>query len=536
MLKKKISRRVTRIETRRQVSLELFEGDPALEQPTVPVRCTAIRFEDPDPREIRFGVQRLDEHLRAMGLRDALVLRQMLVDLDWSDFEARYSPVGRPGYAPWLMAGVVLFGLMRGVSSLRELERFTRSDLECMWVGGGITPDHSILGRFIVRHEQELNGPLFESITQAVLRRTDSGRERLAGDGTVLEAMSSRFALIKREALEAQRAQLREQAESKPEQADEQTALAQIERACEALAERPSAKAVVVHEPEAGLLKLKNGRGSRPAYQVTVLANSARVVVDAQVHSTSEQASLADQLERLDGAQTREVLLDAGFNTYTILESTLAKEISLLCPEQAEHVREDERTGVIPLRQFRYVEDGDYYLCPAEQQLHPCRRYAGNPETGQRAYVQYATPACGECERRAQCTRGTQRTIQRSAGQELKEAMRLVMAQVKARQVFAQRKQMVEPVFSTLRERQGLNRFRRRGLSGVRLEFRLHLMAYNLGRALAYARRGLWGHFVALCRLIRALYRQLSVEPSIFRDPVRTAPADRSFASERLAA
>jgi transposase len=531
MLKKKIRRRVTRIETRPQWSLELFEGDPALEQPTMAARRAAIRFEDPDPRDIRFGVQRLDEHLHAMGLRDALVLRQMLVELDWSAFEAHYSPVGRPGYAPWLMAGVVLFGLMRGVSSLRELERFTRSDLECMWVGGGITPDHSILGRFIVRHEQELNGPLFESITQAVLQRTGSGRERLAGDGTVLEAMSSRYALIKREALEAQRAQLREQAESKPEQADE---LAQIERACEALAERPSAKAVVVNEPEAGLLKLKNGRGSRPAYQVTVLANKARVVVDAQMHSTSEQAALTEQLQRIDGTQTRELLLDAGFNTYAILESTLAKEISLLCPDQAEHAREGE--GVIPLRQFRYVEEGDYYLCPAGQQLHPCRRYAGNPATGQRAYVQYTTPACAACEQRAQCTRGKQRTIQRSAGQELKEVMRLVMAQLQARQAFAQRKAMVEPVFSTLRERQGLNRFRRRGLNRVRLEFRLHLMAYNLGRALAYARRGLWGQFLGLCRLIRALCRRLRDDQSICRGPIDPAPAVRSIASVRMAA
>jgi hypothetical protein len=48
-------------------------------------------------------------------------------------------------------------------------------------------------------------------------------------------------------------------------------------------------------------------------------------------------------------------------------------------------------------------------------------------------------------------------------GQELKEALRQVMAQPRARQVFAQRKAMVEPVFSMLRERQGLNRFRRRG-------------------------------------------------------------------------
>jgi hypothetical protein len=46
---------------------------------------------------------------------------------------------------------------------------------------------------------------------------------------------------------------------------------------------------------------------------------------------------------------------------------------------------------------------------------------------------------------------------------------------------------MVEPVFSQLRGRQGLNRFRRKGLAGVKVEFALHAMAYNLGRALVLA-------------------------------------------------
>lgn len=533
MRHKKIRRRVTRIESRPQFGLGLFEDDPALEQPTRPVRRSAIRFEDPDPREIRLGVQRLDEHLRAMGLRDALVLRELLSEQDWSAFEAHYSPEGRPGYAPWLMTGVVLFGLMRGVSSLRELERFTRGDLECMWVSGGITPDHSILGRFILRHDEELKGELFDAITETVLRRTGSGRARLAGDGTVLEAMSSRFALIKREALDAQRAALRAQAESKPEDTEVQAELTEIERACAVLDARPSAKALVPGEPEAGLLKLKNGRGSRPAYQGAVLANEARVVVDGEVHSTSEQAALAPALDRLEGTQTKELLLDAGFNTYEVLETALEKEISVLCPEQAEDVRAEEGPRLIPLREFRYVDDGDYYVCPAGERLDPWRRYAGNPATGQRAYVQYATRACRDCARRAQCTRGEFRTIQRSVGQELKEAMRVVMAQPQAKRVFAQRKAMVEPVFAHLRERQGLNRFRRRGLAGVRLEFRLHLMAYNLGRALAYARRGVSGRFLRLRSLLEALYRRLREPEPRIRDRIATVLAARSLAWKR---
>lgn len=500
---KKIRRCVTRIKTGTQLGFDEFDTAPGFAPRKVMEGRPEIRFEEPDPREIRFGMQRLDEHLRQMGLRDALVLGEILGEQDWGDFEARYSPVGRPGYAPRLMVGLVLFGLLRGISSLRGLERLARSDLECMWVGGGITPDHSILGRFIARHAEALCGSFFSAITESVLTRTGSGRERLAGDGTVLEAMSSRFALLKREALEAQRKQLTELAEESAERAG-------LDRAHTALAERPKAKAVVVGEPEAGLLQLKNGRGTRPAYQVAVLANEARVVVDAHVHSTSEQAALAETLERLDGAQTRELLLDAGFNSYAVLECALEKEISLLCPEQSED-EEGKKSGLFALRDFHYVEDGDYYLCPAQAQLHPCRRFAGNPEKGLRAYVQYASSACGSCERRSQCTRAEARTIQRSAGQEFKEAMRQVMAQPKARRVFAQRKAMVEPVFAMLRERQGLHRFRRRGLSGVRLEFRLHLTAYNLGRALAHARRRLFfdsflrraRHFNALCPHLR---------------------------------
>ena len=41
---------------------------------------------------------------------------------------------------------------------------------------------------------------------------------------------------------------------------------------------------------------------------------------------------------------------------------------------------------------------------------------------------------------------------------------------------------MVEPVFRVLQQRQGLTRFRRRGLAAVRREFALPVMAYNLGR------------------------------------------------------
>jgi hypothetical protein len=70
------------------------------------------------------------------------------------------------------------------------------------------------------------------------------------------------------------------------------------------------------------------------------------------------------------------------------------------------------------------------------------------------------------------------------------------MTDPERRRRYRQRQAMVEPVFGVLKQRQGLTRFRRRGLAGVRREFALHVMAYNLGRATAR-----W----ALLALLRAL-------------------------------
>lgn len=52
-----------------------------------------------------------------------------------------------------------------------------------------------------------------------------------------------------------------------------------------------------------------------------------------------------------------------------------------------------------------------------------------------------------------------------------------------------QRKAMVEPVFSHIRARQNMNRFKRKGILSVKLEFSLHMMAYNISRAIAQANR-----------------------------------------------
>lgn len=63
--------------------------------------------------------------------------------------------------------------------------------------------------------------------------------------------------------------------------------------------------------------------------------------------------------------------------------------------------------------------------------------------------------------------------------------MLLVMQQLGAQKRYRQRQAMVEPVYADIKHIQGLLRFRRKGLSAVRLEFYLHACAHNLRRAAA---------------------------------------------------
>ena len=119
-----------------------------------------VTFNRPDPHEIFLGAVRLDEHLKAMGTSDALPIRGLLQEQSWEAFEQHYKPGGRPPYAPEAMLGLIVYGLLKGVSSLRGLEELARVDLGCMWITGGLCPDHASIGRFVQRHDGEITADL----------------------------------------------------------------------------------------------------------------------------------------------------------------------------------------------------------------------------------------------------------------------------------------------------------------------------------------------------------------------------------------
>uniref|UniRef100_UPI0036DF6E34 transposase n=1 Tax=Photorhabdus sp. RM322S TaxID=3342825 RepID=UPI0036DF6E34 len=443
------------------------------------------------------GSLSLSDYLRQMGERSAFIVADILDEQDWAPFERHYASTGRAPYSPRSMMGILLYGIMKGHCSLRELERLARFDLGCIFVSQGITPDHASLGRFIYQHQSVLTGPFFEALTFSILHRSHSGVSCLAGDGTVIEAACSHYHLLTQEAISREKTALT--AMSATVQIEKRRK--QLEQGADVLRHRQenrekkgkeaSQLRINPTEPDAVVQKLKRGRGFSTSYKPSVLVNSRRIIVAQTVDPSSETqviAALLAQNFNLSGRHPDKLLLDAGYFHDEVIAETQKHHILLFCPEGNEH---QSLRKIYPKSRFIYHAEKDLYICPANDRLLPVSTV--KPSEKSRGHRVYTGANCADCPKKEKCTQAKKgRKIKRYPEDKARDKLRSRMTKLESKRILSQRKIMVEPVFSALRGIQGLERFRRRGLSAVRVEFTLHAIAYNLSRAVALI---LWAIF-----------------------------------------
>ena len=385
MKRKRTRRPVAVVDTSNQIALfdETAASTPQAGPAAGSPRKQALRFEEPDPARIRINEVRLDQLLKQVGQHAPLKMRAWLAQMCFSEFEQAYEPGGRPPYAPRAMVGVILSGIMQGITSLRDLERFARTDLGCWWVSGGIMPDHSILGRFIQRHAELLTEEFFDQLTGKVLKLTGSGTGVVAGDGTVIEAAASRYRQMRAEALAAGAAS-RTRGRAGRVDSEPSARVEQLERAQSILESRrqerqahgkdPEGLTINPHEPEAVVQPQKDKQRYAASYKPSVLANDKRVIVAAQVHASSETAVVEQLLDQAQGhGKIDTALFDAGYFATDIIEATTQRHIELLCPEGQSQGRNWNKHSdkQFPKSAFDYQGAQDCYRCPAGQQPHP---------------------------------------------------------------------------------------------------------------------------------------------------------------------
>ncbi|MDX1746511.1 MAG: transposase, partial [Halobacteriales archaeon] len=287
---------IRRMESSRQT--EMFGPGP----PSTPRSHVGEKgFVDPDPDQLVYGAYTLREFLSRTGQDTPLLVRDVIRCIDFSEFEAGYELTGRAPYHPAIMLGLVVYGIMQGQSTLRELETLAVRDLGAHWITGGVFPDHSTLGKFIQRHAALITVDFFEALTREVLEQIGNVSQVWSGDGTVIQSAANRFRTLQLDVARELADEMRTHSESDDDDSSGDDAsegngsedapvprgtrktldLKRLELAVEVGEQRaqrrrkqganPATTRVCTTDPEAGILKYKNSGRIGPGWVPSIL-------------------------------------------------------------------------------------------------------------------------------------------------------------------------------------------------------------------------------------------------------------------------
>jgi transposase len=487
----------------------------------------------------------LDEQLpKDCGVRG---LDAMLGRLDWSEWEGAYARegAGRPPLHPRYVAGCFLYGLIKGIRSLRELEEATRMRLDMRWLMDCQTVDHSTLCYFRQRFEDKI-ADLFKQLNRRAAREHKLTLAELLIDGTRVRADSDRHGARTAAGLQAQlealEVQINEALQSMPEESaslpgsteELQKRLAaldarrqKVERALEVARERDETKRdkegrnatpvrVPVTDPDAHIMPNKEG-GYAPNYTPVLAVDGASgLIVSACVaEGNSEAAAVAplmEQAREIVPDVVERVLCDSGFSSGANLQQLKQARVTVYAPageagrSDNPAVRPDTRQPVpeeareaLPMHgkqldraAFIYDAAHDLYRCPMGREMLLARTTHRNTAEGTVPIGEYRCVDCSNCPLAPRCVRDTaaQRMICRDVYEPLREELAQRMRTEQARDIYARRAPIGEGVFAGMKRNMGIRRFTRRGRRLVDVELIWICMAYNLRKLLRMALKG----------------------------------------------
>jgi hypothetical protein len=138
------------------------------------------------------------------------------------------------------------------------------------------------------------------------------------------------------------------------------------------------------------------------------------------------------------------------------------------------------KRGFFTKQDFVFDPDRDLYVCPAGQELTRGRYYSNRE--GDLIFYRHLT-ACSTCDLKARCTPEKLRRIRRWEHEHVVEAMQARLDRMP--DAMRVHRRTVEHVFGTIKDWMGRGHFRSRRLPHVGTEMSLHVLAYNLKRAIA---------------------------------------------------
>ena len=414
---------------------------------------------------------------------------------------AEPSATGRPGYQPATMLKIYIYGYLNRIQSSRRLERESHRNVELIWLTGRLMPDFKTIADFRKDNRLAIRRVCMEFV--GVCRELKLFSATLVAiDGSKFKAVNSRDKnftkksvkrrlqrtqanidryLAKLDAVDKEEPEIREVTakELKQKIASMQAKMEQL-KGYEAEVEAHPDKQVSLTDPDARSM-MKAGGGSSVSYNVQTAVDSKHhlIVAHEVTNATSDRSqlsSMADKaVEALD-AKDLMVLADPGYYKGEEIVACYESGITALVPKVDTSGKRGK--GQYTRADFTYDAKADEYACPAKERM--TYRHT-TKEAGKQMRV-YWSSQCGSCALKDKCTSAKERRIKRWEKEHLLEKADALLT--KNPDAMRQRKRLVEHPYGTIKHWMGSTHFLMKRLPNVQAEMSLHVLAYNLRRAI----------------------------------------------------
>lgn len=417
-----------------------------------------------------------------------------LLDLSWvhKELAPYYSHTGRPSIDPVLMIRMLIVGYVFALRSERRLCAEVQVNLAYRWFCKlGIEdriPDHSVFSR--ARHER--------------FRESDALRRVFEG----VVAMCIATGLVGGEAFSIDASLIKADVDKKKRMpGDQPIAWPKVEEASRAVREYLAAldtargdedgsgdaggsgKSSDRHKPpkEVSLTDPQATWVARPgldpffAYDANYLIdNKAGIIIDAvgtRANRTVEIAITQTMVERVEhrfDLRPQRLAGDTVYGAVRLLKWLVDRNIAPHVPVWDKSARPD---GTFSRADFIFDQERNVYVCPGGAELTS----TGNIDQGHIVYYRASKGDCSRCSLKPKCTTAVVRKITRDLNEDVRDHVR-ALANTEAFQQSRRERKKVEMRFAHMKRILRLDRFRLRGLSGVRDEVLLTATAQNLRR------------------------------------------------------
>jgi transposase len=465
--------------------------------------------------------------------------------LDLSELLARYKGGGASAFHPAVLLKIWIFGWVRKIYTSRPLARACTRDVEFMWIAASQTPSFMTLSEFRKGLSTEIKG-IFKGVVKLAVRAGIIDGSEVYIDHTKMQANANPHRVTYRKNLDRYLAKvdvelekllqvidrLNEEEEMQPlsEQEDKPTPITpamldelvahinqelkegrkdraqgkeekdQLRKGKEqlkkqaryqaALKDMGELRSMAKADPEAPVMKMKDGISFKPAYNVGIATQNGIVtgyeVSDNSNDATSFKAVLANVESNLGGRPKR-ACADAAYGNLENYRHLDEQGIEGYVKYPGWDRDLKGKRSRFEAESFGYNPGADCWICPSGKPLRFVQvETKTNKRTGFAEHIrQYRAESadCLACSFKAQCTQGESRSI--AVNQDVRKARKRALhnlASAMGIRMRSLRSVEVETIFANLKHASGFTRFNMRGKQGVSIETGLFLIANDLRR------------------------------------------------------